>query len=270
MKRIEDYIEKVYRNFDEKDEETKVLKEETKVHLFEEVEELKKLGFTEEESINKALSNFGSEQVVISELNLILKKQNKFSKILRNITITIFIIACVFLSINIVDGFIHRNEPNPFTYNKNTTAYVMDYIENNIKNKDNLDADLKNQITQSLDEFNTEHNNGLYFIKIARVGKPSSDYEYKKEVSEDMILGGNGGVKGVFVNGKEVWSIYYNRTDNQVDLDYTAQQGAWDKMVNRVPNRLGQASNYLFVTAAALLCIYIINKIYLKSSFLSK
>lgn len=270
MKKIEEYIDNIYKNFDEKDEHTKVLKEETKAHLLDELEELKKTGLSEEESISKAISNFGSEKSVISEMNLILKKQNRFSMILKKLTLIFFVIACIFLSIDIADEFIHRNEANPFTTDKNTTAYVFDVVESKIKNKEILDSDLKNEITQSLDEFNMKNNNGLYYIRIAKEDIPNINYEYKKDVPEEMIKGGNGGVKGLFTNGKKIWSIYYNRTDNQVNLDYQVQQEAWDKMVNRVPNRLGQISNYLFVIAAVLLGVYIINRVYLKSSFPNK
>lgn len=268
MKKIEEYIEKIYRNFDTKDDETKILKEETKVHLFEEVEELKKQGLTEEESINKALFNFGSEKAVINEMNLILKNQNKFSKLLKNLTLAFFVIACIFLSINITDDFMHRNAPDPFTSDKNTTAYVFDVIDNKIKDKDVLDSDLKNEITQLLNDFNLKNDNGLYYIRIAREGISNIDYEYKKDVTDDMIKEGKGGLRGVYNDQDNItWNIYSNRTDKQANYDYKVHKEAWDKMVNRIPNRLGQISNYLFVVSGVLLCIYIFNKIYLKSPF---
>lgn len=270
MKKIEEYIENIYRNFDEKDEETKILKEETKTHLLEEVEELKKTGLTEEESISKAISNFGSEKIVISEMNLILKKQNKFSIILKKLALTFFIIACVFLSINIADEFIHRNEPNPFISDRNTTDYVIENIKSKIENIDVLDSNLTNEITKLLDEFNLKNNNGLYYIRIVREDMTNVDYEYKKDVAEDMIKGGHSGVRGIYNKGQIKWSIYSNRTDTQANYDYKASQETWDKMVNRVPNRLGQISNYLFVVSAVLLCVFIFNKVYLKSSFSNK
>ncbi|GAA0087083.1 hypothetical protein UT300007_35240 [Clostridium sp. CTA-7] len=264
MKRIEEYIEKIYRNFDEKDEETKIIKEETKVHLLEEVADLKKQGLTEEESINKAISNFGSEKVVISEMNLILKKQNKFSKALKKVTLITFIVACLFFSIDIGDEFINRDENN-FKYDKNTTSYVIETIRNKIQDKDSLDESLKNEITQLLDEFNKQNNNGLYYIRLEYEPNSSIEYEYKKDVSEDMINGGHGGL-----SRRNNWSIHTNTTEDQANYDYKKHKESWDKVVNRLPNRLGQVSNYLFVVSAVLLCVYIINKVYLKSSFLNK
>lgn len=270
MKKIEEYIEKIYRNFDEKDEETRILKEETKAHLLEEIDELKKTGLSEEESISKAILNFGSEKIVIRELNLILKKQSKFSMILKKLTLFFFVVSCIFLSIYIADEFIHRGEPNPFITDNNSTAYVFDIIENKVKSKDVIDLESKNEITQILDDFNVKNNNGLYYIRISREGMPDLDYEYKKDVSKDMIKEGNGGVSGIYNDKQKKWSIYYNRTDKQANYDYKVTQEIWDKMINRVPNRLGQISNYLFVVSGALLCVYIFNKIYLKSSISNK
>lgn len=264
MNKIEEYIEKIYRNFDEKDEETKILKEEIKSHLFEEVEDLKKQGLTEEESINKAISNFGSEQIVISEMKLILKKQNKFSKALKKFTLIIFIVACVFFSIDLGDELINRNE-NSLKYDKNTTQYVIENIRNKIQDKDSIDESLKNEITQLLDEFNKKNNNGLYYIRLDYEANSITEYEYKKDVSEDMIKNGNGGL-----SVQNNWSIYTNRTDNQANYDNKKQDEAWSEMVNRLPNRLGQLSNYLFVVSAVLLWVYIINKAYLKSPLSNK
>lgn len=267
MRTIEEYIEKIYRNFDEMDEETKILKEEIRVHLFEEVEELKKQGLSEEESIDKAISNFGDERIVINEMKLILKKQNNFLNILKKLTLIFFVIACVFLSISIADEFIHKNKPNPFTVDKNSTAYVFDVIENKIKDKDTLDSNFKNEITQLLDEFNIKNNNGLNYVRIVREDMPNINYEYKKDVPEDIKYNG---VMGISNEKQIAWSIYSNRTNNQVNYDYKTQIEAWNKMVNRIPNRLGQISNCLFVVSIVLFCVYIITKVYLKSSFSGK
>lgn len=270
MKKIEDYIEKISRNFDEKDEETKILKEEIKIHLFEEVEELKKQGLSDEESVDKAISNFGDEKIVINEMNLILKKQRNFSKILKKLTLIFFVIAFVFLSISIADEFIHKNEANPFTVHKNTTTYVFDVIENKIKDKDTLDSNLKNEITQLLDEFNIKNNNGLNYVRIVREDMPNINYEYKKDVSEDMRQMEYNGVKRIYNENQIAWNIYSNRTDNQANYDYKVQIETWNKMINRIPYRLGQISNYLFVVAIVLFFVYITNKFYLKSSFSRK
>lgn len=270
MKKIDEYIEKIYRNFDEKDEETKVLKEETKVHLVEEVNEMIKQGLSEDESIYKAITNFGEEKIVIKEMSLILKKQNNFTKILKKLTLIFFIISCVCLSISIADEFINRNEPDPFTADKNTTSYLFDVIENRIKNEDVLDSNLKNEITQLIDEFNDKNNNGLYYIRISKEGIPDLNYEYKKDIAENMIETKNGGLSRIYNEEHRTWNIYYNRTDNQANYDYKVQQDAWNKMINRIPNRLRQISNYLFVVTVVLFFVYITNKVYLKSSFLRK
>ncbi|MBD7915088.1 hypothetical protein H9660_07985 [Clostridium sp. Sa3CUN1] len=268
MNKIEEYVEKIYKKFDEKDEETKILKEETKVHLLEEVKELRKQGLSENESIEKAITNFGEEKTVIKEMSLILKKQSKFINVLKKFTIILFIIACVCLSINIADQFINRNESDIYTADENTTTYIFDVIAKKIKNEDTLDSNLKNEITQLLDEFNAKHNNGLYYLKIAREDMPDINYEYKIDIPEGSIEGEYGSVMGVYSEKGIEWGIDSNTTYEQTSYDYKAHSDARNKMINRIPNRLGRISNYLFVVTIVLFCIYLMSNIYLKRTFL--
>lgn len=263
MKKIEEYIEKIYKNFDEEDEETKILKEETKVHLFEEVEELKQQGLTMEESINKAISNFGSEKIVISEMNLILKRQNKFSKLLTKLALFIFIIACIMQSIDIGYDFIHRYE-DPLE-DKTTSTYITNTITKKIENIDFINENLENEITQLLDEFNVQSENGLYYLKIENTKDPGAEYEYKKDVTKDTIVNASSSMNGI-----EKWNIDFKRTDKQAYYDRNRHQELWDNMVDRIPNKLGNISNYLFVVSAVLLSVYFLNKFYLKNTCLSR
>ena len=268
MKKIEEYVENIYRSFDEKDEETKIIKEETITHLMDEVEDLKKSGLSEEKSINKALSNFGNEKIVINELKLILKKQDKFSKILKISAIAFFMIASVFFTIYVADDFSHRNDSNPYLSDKNTKAYVFEVIKDKIKDKNEINSELNNEITNLLDEFNIKNDNGIYDIKISKGDSYNIVYEYKKDVTDEMIPNGNGGASGVYSDeGTHTWDIFYKRTDKQQNYDYDVQQKAWNERVNRIPNRLGQISNYLFVISGVLIFIYVINKLYMKGSF---
>lgn len=77
MDRIDEYVNEIYRKFDTNDQDTRILIEETKSHLYDEVEDFRKQGFNEKESIEKAIYNFGKENVVINEMNGVLKRQNK-------------------------------------------------------------------------------------------------------------------------------------------------------------------------------------------------
>lgn len=101
MNKIERYIYKIYENFDNADEDTKILKEEMRNHLYEEVEELKKQGLSEEESIDKALKCFGKENSVVKEMNYILRNRSIFTKMLTKAGIIVFIIGCLFQVISI-------------------------------------------------------------------------------------------------------------------------------------------------------------------------
>lgn len=110
MKKIEEYIDSIYGNFDNLDKDTKILKEEMRDHLYDEVEELKKQGLNEEESISRALDDFGQENTVVAEMNHILKNRSIFTKMLIKAGGAVFIIGCLFQII----GIFYNNEALQF------------------------------------------------------------------------------------------------------------------------------------------------------------
>ncbi len=74
-----------------------------------------------------------------------------------------------------------------------------------------------------------------------------------------MINNRNGGVAG-----KDKWKIHTMTTDEQTNYDYKVQIESWRETTMRPAYILGLASNYLFVVSAVLLCVYFINKSYIK------
>lgn len=110
MNKIEEYINSIYGNFDNLDKDTKILKEETRTHLQEEVEEFKKQGLSEDESITRVLDNFGKEDMVVDEMNNILRKRSILAKMLIKAGLAIFIFGCLFQIIGLFysdEGFKH-------------------------------------------------------------------------------------------------------------------------------------------------------------------
>ncbi|NFA60239.1 permease prefix domain 1-containing protein [Clostridium sporogenes] len=101
MNKIEEYIDNIYGNFDNSDKDTKILKEEMRNHLYEEVEELEKQGLSKEESISRVLKHFGEENDVVDEMNYVLKNRSIFTKMLIKAGVAIFIIGCLFQIIGI-------------------------------------------------------------------------------------------------------------------------------------------------------------------------
>lgn len=122
MNKIEEYIDNIYGNFDNLDKDTKILKEEMRTHLYEEVEELKKQGLSEEESINKTLECFGQENSVVTEMNYILKNRSIFTKMLIKAGVVVFIIGCLLQII----GIFHSGEDIQY--------FSGDLIKNGFKN----------------------------------------------------------------------------------------------------------------------------------------
>ncbi|MBL4931406.1 VanZ family protein [Clostridium paridis] len=69
MKEIDDYIESLYKNSKENSKEIEELKDDMKTHLIETIEELKREGNSQSESIKIALDRFGETAVLEDELS---------------------------------------------------------------------------------------------------------------------------------------------------------------------------------------------------------
>lgn len=155
MRRIEEYIEKIYRGFDKKDEETKILKEETKAHLFEEVEDLKKQGVTEEESINIAISKFGDIVEVRKELSEIIKIEAKFAKI---ILISAFALLFIWVASFVQESFM--TEKDQFAYQGKAREVQME-IHELLEDKTVISEDDKAAMVTAIHKYNSI--NGIMF-----------------------------------------------------------------------------------------------------------
>jgi hypothetical protein len=255
MKKIDEYVESIYKNFDETEQDTKILMEETKAHLYEEVEELQKEGFSENESIEMAIMNFGQENIVVEEMDTVLKKQNKFSKLLIKVALVIYFVGFSFKIINIASEFFPEKETFlPLSLNANS---VVDTIQHKIKNKDSLDEDVKAEITALLDDFNNQTNNGLYYVGIEKHGEYF--YEYNRAVFKESISDGFG------VSGDESdWNVHRKTTNIQKYYDHAQVDEEFNNIENSLPYRLNVLSNYLFILSWILVCVSLINKAYIK------
>lgn len=258
MNRIEEYVENIYKDFDVTYEEVRFMMEEVKTHLYEEVEELKSQGLSEEESINRAISNFGQDKYVIGEMNNILKRQYKLPKRIVSAIFIIYIVGCLFRFATIPTRFLNENLYYGINNDKNSTQSVTRSIINKLENKESIDENMKNQITSLLDEFNNERNNGLYYVQIEKAGKVY--YEYKKSVSVDETKYSN--IKSW---ASQDWMVNYKITDFQGKYDSESQQEFLVKLYNRIPTRLVRGSQYVFILSWALLVFAYIKNSYTRN-----
>ena len=61
MKKIEEFVNSIYRNVDGNKDEINELKQEMRMHLLESVHDLKQEGKSEEQAIRIAIENFGEK-----------------------------------------------------------------------------------------------------------------------------------------------------------------------------------------------------------------
>eukprot|EP00831_Metopus_contortus_P001297 TRINITY_DN10472_c0_g1_i2.p1 TRINITY_DN10472_c0_g1~~TRINITY_DN10472_c0_g1_i2.p1 ORF type:complete len:268 (-),score=56.53 TRINITY_DN10472_c0_g1_i2:75-878(-) len=200
----------------------------------------------------RQLQILDKKNIVIDEMNTVLKKQNKFSKILITVAIVIYIIGVVFKGINLAYDFSGKNNEkwNKYESDEYCSEHIFKEIKDKIDDKDYLNENFKNEITKMLDEFNMRTNNGLYYIAIEKSGEYY--YKYKKDVSRKLTeINSNGGM-----TGNQVWMIHYKKTDFQNSYDDLMFEKVWDEERNSVPYKLNPVS-YTHLTLPTILLVQI-------------
>ncbi|GAA0504556.1 hypothetical protein GCM10008986_35140 [Salinibacillus aidingensis] len=146
MKKINQYIDSVYRDFDGSEGEIKDLKEEMRSHLLEIVEELKVEGKSEKEAVKMAIDRFGDQTQLSNGLMEFFKSQRLFAKKLLRFSIGVFIIGIIALSwaaITTPDASKERKE-------------LSESVAKHINEDSELSAKEKVQIQNQISSFNGE------------------------------------------------------------------------------------------------------------------
>ncbi|WP_177344676.1 permease prefix domain 1-containing protein [Evansella clarkii] len=95
MKKIDEYVNFIYKHATGDKEEIEELKEEMRNHLMEGVEELKSEGKSEREAVQIAIERFGGEKVKVSVVGKIFNTQKVFSKIVLVVGIAALLLSFV-------------------------------------------------------------------------------------------------------------------------------------------------------------------------------
>src|SRR5687768_7706663 len=103
MKKIEEYVNSIYRNVDGNKEEINELKQEMHSHLLEAVHDLKQKGKSEEEAIQIAIENFGGKKQIVKGLSEFFNVQKRFARYVLLFSLISFIIGAFFLTTTILE-----------------------------------------------------------------------------------------------------------------------------------------------------------------------
>ncbi|HEY5560676.1 MAG TPA: permease prefix domain 1-containing protein [Clostridiaceae bacterium] len=128
MKKIDNYIDLLYKHMDGKSEDVQTLKQEMKEHLLETVEGLKAEGCSEVESIETAISRFGEGRQIEDELSKVFKTEKKFAKVLLKVAIFLLVIFLTTLLPYVIIGTINSNKSvaNNNEFNRNIDIKLME------------------------------------------------------------------------------------------------------------------------------------------------
>lgn len=174
--------------------------------------------------------------------SIIIGKTN-LNKYLIRFIFVLFVISGLFEVIGIAYSSSHR-------YNEATSMYVIDKIENEIKDLLYVDEYGKYELTRLLDEFNKRNNNGVYYVSINKYAQSSYiHFSYKKDEPENFLH-----MIYESING---WKIHYGVSEEQANIDYMKQK-------DLPANKIGKISNYLFLISSIGLIISFSIKVFNK------
>lgn len=161
------------------------------------------------------------------------------NKYLIRFIFVLFLISGLFEVIGIAYSSSHR-------YNEATSMYVIDKIENEIKELRSVDEFAKYELTRLLDEFNKRNNNGVYYVSINKYAQSSYiHFNYKKDEPKNSLY--------MIYEGKNGWRIHYGISEAQANIDYIKQKEI-------PPNKIGKISNYLFLVSSVGLASSVVIK----------
>ena len=167
MKSIEEFVDSLYKGVNGKSEEISGFKEEMKLHLIETVDELKKQGKTEEESLEIAFERFGDSSVITIGLFKLFKKQRKFIKfILVSAIIFLLIGVTSYISISLRDLKFQKEQ-------KVLTQGVLEIVGDN----DKITEDNKLKIEGLVNKYN--------YINYIALYKVNDNPQIQKAIAED-------------------------------------------------------------------------------------
>ncbi|ADK16470.1 MULTISPECIES: permease prefix domain 1-containing protein [Clostridium] len=228
MDRINNYIKQIYKSFNDKDKDVKILKEEMKTHLNERTKELQSKGLNEDDSIDIAIKEFGPVKEVDAELSLIISKQKKFWKYLFLCAIVIYLIGAALSLIYNKNRITFLKDGFGTQYYKQSSYIIKDELADILKNEDNFSKDTEKKITEKLDKYNSQNNNGIYYCSVWKDHKKFFSYNKENEIP---ISERDSGFETSFIYANDEKTLKYN-----VTFKYTHSQ---DKLDDKAMDEYG-------------------------------
>lgn len=172
MSLVNNYVDKLYENAKQNDQQTLELKEETSNHLNESINDLMRHGYAYTDAYNIAIERFGGAECIESLLKVMKIKQAKFAHRLLMTGLYIIFISIILFAVTLFLG-------NKYDATYANIAYKLEQI-NTFNDKSNI---LKNET----------------LILQAGTGLQNRDYFYSKELGKfipsifksDLLYGNN-------------------------------------------------------------------------------
>ncbi|AVP54086.1 hypothetical protein K144313037_13550 [Clostridium tetani] len=169
MKKVDKYIDLIYKDISGDDEEINITKQEMKNHLLQIIEELKLEGKSEEESIDIAISRFGNTNQIRNELKKIYEIEKRPCKKIIKIAIIMLIISVSSFLLSKMLFYRHQ--------------HIVGNLLNSIEKKFTVNDEIPKKEIGELFEKNKKkfmvYNDELKYVDV---------YKYPKNTDKDKLL----------------------------------------------------------------------------------
>ena len=241
MKKIEEFVNSIYRNVDGNKDEINELKQEMRTHLLEAVHDLKQEGKSEQEAIRIAIENFGEKKQITKGLYEFFNAQKRFTRYVLAVSLISLLLSVFLFSTTYKVNKEAKEEANLVEQEK-------EIIMNDVFNTLESHSEVSNEEEKRLLEVFEKYDEKLSFLAIFSVTDLEdwlSENEYVKEgpkarfpisYSDATIIIGNDGVienkeqvvpsnydLGTIVMANEQWLVqfeYESSYENTVETNH--------------------------------------------------
>lgn len=244
MQKLDKFIDSMYKSVEGSPEEINSLKQEMREHLLLSIDEIKKTGKTEEESIRIALERFGDNKQIEGELKSIFNKKSSFVTSLLIVTVIFFTSSIVFLAISLIgNNYLEKSYKNS---GQAECDFLISEVNQNIKKNKGVRKEDLDKIIEGRNEKLVGIDTKLKYVGIFKIPQGLTYDDFVSTINYSNV---NYTFKGDFYKSA-YFKVYTNRLQVGNDAWYIEirMAGFVDKDFNNMLNFTMLISKFMLIS----------------------
>lgn len=235
LKKIDDYVNSIYKDVNGDKKEITELKQEMRSHLIEAVEELKSQGKSEQESIRIAIKDFGGKSQIVEGLSEFYKVQKKFANYVLSFALIFLALGISFSAFSFSEAKKYDEEIKQLEVVEEEKAIIMSEVFGVLNDSTIVTGQEEEQLLRIFEKYQDKLNMVAVFPvselenwlqdNQTVIGKPDTHFpiEYSKATT---VIGANGVIEdrgqivpsdydlGTVIMSNEKWIAQYEYQDS--------------------------------------------------------